>query len=90
MLEVLANVEHKDNAVKDRENKMTELREISFLICNSCFWCATVIFHTATSHICPTCKGKDIETVPIRSNEKHAYNYDARSSIGVQGKGECA
>lgn len=89
MLEVLTNIEHKANAVKDRENKMTELREISFLICNSCFWCATVI-HTAASHICHACKSEDVEIIPILSNEKHAYNYNARSSIGVQGKGECA
>ncbi|MDQ4066023.1 MAG: hypothetical protein M3114_00365 [Thermoproteota archaeon] len=39
-----------------------------FVLCNSCFWCASYLRHIGTLR-CPSCKTQIIEFMPIKSDE---------------------
>jgi hypothetical protein len=46
-----------------------------FMICNTCFWCASVFkLHLSKYRdmfSCPVCKGSKIETIPLAANKMH-------------------
>ena len=55
--------------------KVTE--EIRFLICESCFWCASclnVAERTVTK--CPSCTDARLESMPISDNEIYKFEYN--------------
>ena len=45
--------------------------DAAFLICNSCFWCASVLSNKAYYEICPNCNGVKLESTML--TEKEAY-----------------
>ena len=45
-------------------------RHLYFLICESCFWCATHINSDRVVAKCPVCKDNRIEALPILYDEK--------------------
>jgi hypothetical protein len=61
---------------------------INFVICQSCFWCASDI-STQYNKMnkekiiakCPFCNADNIESTPIAENEKYRFNYDTRRGI---------
>jgi hypothetical protein len=79
--------EIENDAINVHES-MTELNgltEIQFLICPSCFWCASYInwssskeYETLTK--CVMCKSR-IESIPIGSDESYKVNYNQAYGI---------
>jgi hypothetical protein len=65
--------------------------QISFLICQSCFWCAsyisTVTAFTAKRRVdapptkCPICIEGNIESMSINKNEVYKFDYDPKRGI---------
>ena len=62
------------------------LDKIDFLICQSCFWCASYIspqiyrrMTEATIAKCPRCTRGNVESLPIAQNEKYRFHYDNQS-----------
>ncbi len=52
---------------------------IHFLLCESCFWCASRSNNCNTYNIineCPSCKSNQIEFMPISHNEVYNFSYD--------------
>jgi hypothetical protein len=65
--------------------------EIYFLICQSCFWCASYIspqiykrITKETTTKCPSCVKGDIESLPIAKNEKYRFEYDTKRGITIK------
>jgi hypothetical protein len=61
---------------------------INFVICQSCFWCASDVstqYHKRNKEKiitkCPFCNSNNIESIPIAENEKYRFNYDTRRGI---------
>ena len=54
-----------------------------FVICNSCFWCASYLGSNPqlTINRCPSCRGIFLEYMPIASNEHFSFNWN--STIGI-------
>jgi hypothetical protein len=51
---------------------------IYFLICNSCFWCAS-LFSDLKTIKCPECNSSgNLESIPISQNESFKINYDSK------------
>jgi hypothetical protein len=52
--------------------------ERNFLICSSCFWCASYLnnMHNFVD-ICPLCKNEKVESMPISFDETYKFDYDA-------------
>lgn len=59
------------------------IKKIDFLVCNSCFWCASYpnLENSLIPSQCPSCKEKAIEWMPISVND--AYSFDYKPVTGV-------
>lgn len=67
--------------------------EISFLICQSCFWCASYISTTAFTARrrrdapptkCPICIEGNIESMSINKNEVYKFDYDTKRGVVLE------
>jgi len=52
-----------------------------FVLCQSCYWTATILTKTE-NYECPLCPGKNVELIPLNSNEK--YEYDLHPDKGLE------
>ena len=58
--------------------------EVSFLICRSCFWCASCLLPDSTFTKCPSCTEGNIESIPIAENENYRFNTDMKRGITME------
>ena len=56
--------------------------ERNFLICSSCFWCASYLnnMHNFVD-ICPSCKNEKVESMPISFDETYKFDYDTGRGV---------
>ena len=65
-------------------NTLQGYHDAQFLICNSCFWCASYISHNPSYfENCPACKSYRIEAIPISQREAYKVNMDG-SNISME------
>lgn len=60
---------------------------IHFLICGSCFWCASQNNNCDTSHMiseCPSCNGTEVESLPIAHEEVYKFNYNPKGGVTLE------
>jgi hypothetical protein len=71
------------NNLAQGDRASSVIKKIDFLICNSCFWCATYLNmkNSLIPFQCPSCKKKAIECMPISVND--AYSFDYNPATGV-------
>jgi hypothetical protein len=64
------------------EQREIAFSERNFLICNSCFWCASSLnnMHNFVD-ICPSCKDDKVESMPISFDETYKFNYDSDRGV---------
>ena len=59
-------LDNNNNNNHDRDNKKELCKQIHFLLCESCFWCASYISSKSVSIAkCPRCYSNKIEWMPI-------------------------
>ncbi len=69
--------------------------QVNFLLCTSCFWCASCLSSQMLSSIaaakdsaslarCPSCIDGNIESTPIAENEKYKFDYDTKRGITME------
>lgn len=69
--------------------------EITFVICQSCFWCASCLSPKILSTIaetdgssslrkCPSCIKGNMESIPIAKNENYRFDYDTRRGLTME------
>ena len=67
-----------DDVTIDIDNRdIIVAKEIHFLLCESCFWCASclnVAERTVTK--CPSCTDARLESMPISDNEIYKFEYN--------------
>ena len=54
-----------------QQGSVRRFHDAAFLICNSCFWCASILSNNADYEICPNCNGVKLESTLL--TEKEAY-----------------
>jgi hypothetical protein len=67
-----------------KDNNNDKILEIKFLLCNSCFWCASYYLNSSDKNRitrCPACYSGELESMPISSRE--VYKFDCNPSRGV-------
>jgi hypothetical protein len=71
--------------------KIGASRRIDFLICQSCFWCASyissLIYEEMTEQPiakCPSCSEGDVESLPIAQNENYRFYYDTKRGVTME------
>lgn len=69
----------------DFEEQHINSNEKNFLICRSCFWCASYLNNMhSVPDTCPSCKDVKIESVPISFDETYRLDYDARRGVTLE------
>lgn len=73
------DVHHEDRAA-------SEIKKIDFLLCNSCFWCASYL-NLGSGFIviqCPSCKENAIESMPISANDAYSFEYSPLTGVMLE------
>jgi hypothetical protein len=66
------------NLKKPYQKRDISSSERNFLICRSCFWCASYLNNVHSfGDICPSCKNDKVESMPISFDETYKFNYDS-------------
>lgn len=61
--------------------------EINFLICNSCYWCASVYsnMNNLVNAKCPVCDdSSNLESMPIYKKESFKINYNSKCGVVLE------
>jgi Zn finger protein HypA/HybF involved in hydrogenase expression len=79
---------HHTNTNKlSNEKKRIITKQRHFLLCKSCFWCASSIYLVSMDWICPVCssnnnnKNNKVESIPIQNNEIYKFDYNQRHGV---------
>jgi hypothetical protein len=65
-------------------NTIRRYHDAQFLICNSCFWCASYISHSPDYvENCPACRSDRIEAIPLSQKESYKIYMDG-SNISME------
>ena len=75
-----------DNVTTDIDNRaIIVAKEIRFLICESCFWCASCL-NVAKSTVtkCPSCSDAKLESMAISDNEIYKFGYDPGRGVTLE------
>jgi hypothetical protein len=57
---------------------------VKFLLCSSCFWCASCLSPDSTFTECRSCSRGNIESIPIAENENYRFNSDIKRGITIE------
>ncbi len=75
ILQTQIEKDENENSNNNNSGNQTLYKQaIHFLICDSCFWCASCIRVDAPVK-CPSCDDNEVESMPITS-EIHEFDYD--------------
>ena len=58
--------------------------KINFLVCGSCFWCASYFNYTEKVTRCPTCGNDNVESLPIANGEAYTYSHNRYRGITLE------
>lgn len=77
---------HHTNTNKlSNEKKRIITKQRHFLLCESCFWCASSIYLVSMDWICPVCSSNNnnnkVESIPIQNNEIYKFDYNQRRGV---------
>jgi hypothetical protein len=89
ILDVSLKMRTQDGNLDDTKGEYSGIYDkIYFLICQSCFWCASRIYTQYyiknTEQVltkCPSCNADNLESIPIAENEKYRFKHDTRRGI---------
>jgi rRNA maturation endonuclease Nob1 len=60
--------------------------KINFLLCESCFWCASYFnYYRKVVTNCPICGSKNIESMPISHHEVHTSSHVPKRGVSTNG-----
>ena len=68
--------------LSNEKKKRITTKQRHFLLCESCFWCASSIYLVNMDWICPVCNNSNkIESIPIQNNEIYKFDYNQRHGV---------
>jgi hypothetical protein len=60
-------------------------KKIDFLLCNSCFWCASHLNLSIFGvNICPSCKENTIERMSLSANDVYLFDYNQVTGVTLE------
>jgi hypothetical protein len=80
---------HTNTDKLSNEKKRIITKQRHFLLCESCFWCASSIYLVSMDWICPVCSNNNnnnnnnnkVESMPIQNNETYKFDYNQRHGV---------
>ncbi|WP_337862735.1 hypothetical protein [Nitrososphaera sp.] len=71
----------KEKTTKEEEDLRSRIADVvHFLICDSCFWCASILRERYESR-CQSCGREITSAIPVMHNERFVYEVDKRRGI---------
>ena len=71
-------------AEERNEMKLT-FKQPHFLLCSSCFWCASYLnFRGTVDLLCPSCLNGKVESMSISDNEIYTFSYNAIRGVTLE------
>ena len=61
---------------KERIKMRRNLNKIRFILCESCFWCASCLNLGVTIDRCPICDNGKVESMQVSGNELYKSNWN--------------
>jgi hypothetical protein len=52
-----------------------------FMLCETCYWCATYLDKTRVVEKCPACSSIVLSSFPIMPDESFVFSYDAKRGV---------
>ena len=52
-----------------------------FMLCETCYWCATYFDKTKVIDKCPTCSAAVLSSFPIMPDESFTFSYDTKRGV---------
>jgi len=80
----------RDNNNYKGNNDNTINEGINFLMCNACFWCASIYssIYSNSNNIsiirCPLCYESDLELMPISKDESFRISYNPKTGVVLE------
>ena len=68
----------------DRYPNTPTHNQIDFLLCPSCFWCASYFNYSKVATRCPTCCRDNVESIPISIDELYTYSHDRNRGVTLE------
>ena len=59
-------------------------KDVNFLLCPSCFWCASCLSPDSSFTKCPSCIEGNIESISIAENENYRFSNDKKRGITME------
>ena len=90
--DLLQTTKISSNAIEDNE-MLRPIDKIYFVICNSCYWCATYFgidnlesLSGSSSHVlnCPICNSHNTELMPIATDESFRMEYSLTRGMELE------
>ena len=67
-----------------RRPNTTTHNQIDFLLCPSCFWCASYFNYIEVATRCPTCGSDNIESLPISNGEFYTFSHSRNRGVTLE------
>jgi hypothetical protein len=84
VLQIIEKDENKNSTNSSSNNKTPYKQAIHFLICDSCFWCASCIRLDVSVAKCPSCNDNKVEWMPITDDEIYKVDYDSKNGVVLE------
>jgi hypothetical protein len=87
IIHTLTSDKEHDNQSKNyyttSHNRM-RVKQLYFLLCNSCFWCAPYLYLGKIMDRCPACNNDRLESMPICDKEIYKFGYDPKTEVMLE------
>jgi hypothetical protein len=70
-------------AISKEQKRRRISNEIHFVICDTCFWCASLLRSPVNSLRCLACRNEIKSAVPIALNEKFSFEVDGKRGLSM-------
>jgi hypothetical protein len=78
----IASLEH--GSETDRNPNTPTRNQIDFLLCPSCYWCASCFSYSEIVTRCPTCDNDNVESMPISNDELYTFSHDGNRGVTLE------
>ncbi len=69
---------------EERNEMKLTFKQPHFLLCGSCYWCASYLNFRGTVEVCPSCINGKVESMPISDNEIYTFHYNATRGVTLE------
>lgn len=60
------------------------MSKAQFLICNSCYWCASILTSYFDLKKCPCCLDEALESMALALDETYKFNYSTNNGVTLE------